>query len=233
MTKRLSAADGFRASLPIVLGYFPIAFSFGVAATRVGLSPAEATALSLIVFAGAAQFLSIALIAANVPALVIAATMAAMNLRHLLYGPVLMRRAGADASRKRAWIWSFVLTDEVFGAALGALARGGRFGEGFVAALGFTAYAAWVSGTLAGAWAGAGALDRWPAIAGGLGFMLAALFLSLLMSMMSRRHLPVIAVAGLATAAGVWFGSTTLGLFAGMVAGALVGALPPGGRDAA
>ena len=230
---RLSGTDGFRAAVPIVLGYIPIAFSFGVAATRSGLTLVEATALSVIVFAGAAQFLAIALIANGVPALVAAFTLAAMNLRHVLYGPVLMRKAGADAVRKSAWVWSFTLTDEVFGAALGALARGGRFGEGFMTVLGFSAYAAWVLGTVAGGWVGAGALDRWPAVAGALGFMLPALFLALLLSMMNRHQIPVILAAGIATVLGVTFGSITLGLFSGMAAGALVGVLLPGARNAA
>lgn len=231
--RRLTLGDGFRAAVPITLGYFPIAFSFGVAATRSGLSLLEATALSVIVFAGAAQFLAIALIASGVPALVAAFTLVAMNLRHVLYGPVLLRRAGKDASAERSWAWAFALTDEVFGAALGELARGGRFSEPFMAALGFASYAAWVVGTVAGGWAGAGALDGWPALAGALGFMLPALFLSLLLSMLNRRQIPVILAAGVATALGVTFGSTTIGLFAGMGAGALVGVLMPGGRDAA
>ena len=230
---RLTFADGFRAAVPIALGYFPIAFSFGAAATRSGLSLAEATALSVIVWAGAAQFLAIALIASGAPALVAAFTLVAMNIRHVLYGPVLMRKAGDDASRQSAWAWSFNLTDEVFGAALGALARGGRFSEPFMTALGFSAYAAWILGTIAGAWAGAGALDRWPAVAGALGFMLPALFLALLLSMMNRRQVPVILAAGAATALGVTFGSTTLGLFAGMAAGALTSVLLPGATDAA
>lgn len=227
MSEKLTPGDGFRAAIPIVLGYVPIAFSFGVAATRSGLSFLEALALSVIVFAGAAQFLAIALITSGVPALVAGLTLVAMNLRHVFYGPILMRQAGADAARRRGWIWGFALTDEVFGAALGALARGGRFGEGFMAALGLSSYAAWVLGTAAGAWAGAGALDRWPALAGALGFLLTALFLSLLLSMLNRRQVPVILAAGLATALGAALGSVTLGLFAGMAAGALVGALLP------
>ena len=232
-SEKLSIADGLRAAVPIALGYFPIAFSFGVAATRSGLGMVEATALSVIVFAGAAQFLAVALIASGVPVLVAAFTLVAMNVRHLLYGPVLMRRAGADASRASAWAWAFALTDEVFGAALGALARGRRFSEPFMVALGFSAYAAWVAGTVAGAWAGAGALDRWPALAGALGFMLSALFLALLLSMMQRRQIPLILAAGLGTVLGGWLGSSTLGLFAGMGAGALVGVLGSGWRDAA
>ena len=100
-------------------------------------------------------------------------------------------------------------------------------------ALGFSAYASWIAGTIAGGWAGAGALDQWPAVAGALGFMLPALFLALLLSMMNRRQVPVILAAGIATALGVTFGSTTLGLFAGMGAGAVVGVLLPRVRDAA
>lgn len=52
--------DGLTASLPIVMGYFPISFSFGVAATRAGFSGIEATALSVIIYAGASQFLALA-----------------------------------------------------------------------------------------------------------------------------------------------------------------------------
>ncbi len=37
--------DGLAASLPIVMGYFPIAFSFGVAATQGGFTGLEAFAL--------------------------------------------------------------------------------------------------------------------------------------------------------------------------------------------
>ena len=81
--------------------------------------------------------------------------------------------------------------------------------------------------------AGAGAQDRWPAVAGALGFMLPALFLALLLSMMNRHQIPVILAAGIATVLGVTFGSITLGLFSGMAAGALVGVLLPGARNAA
>ena len=133
---------GVQAVIPLVLGYFPIAFSFGVAATRTGLTPLEAFSLSLIVFAGAAQFLAIALLASGAPVLVAAMTLAAMNLRHVLYGPTLLQRAGTHRATRLGWLWAFALTDEVFGAALGALAKGQRFSEGFMIVLGFGAYAA-------------------------------------------------------------------------------------------
>ena len=218
---RPSFLSGLSASLPIIMGYFPIAFSFGVAATRAGFTPLEAFALSLIIYAGASQFLALALLSSGAPVLVSAFTLIAMNLRHVLYGPALMRAAGREAGARHAWAWG--LTDEVFGQALGALARGQRFSEPYMFGLGLGAYAAWVSGTVAGAFAGGGALDQWPALSAGLGFMLPALFLALLLSILNRRQLPVIAVAAVATVAGTMAISATSGILLGMLAGALAG----------
>jgi len=90
--------DGLAASLPIVMGYLPIAFSFGVAATRPGFTATEAFALSLIIYAGASQFLALALLSSGAPVLVAAFTLIAMNLRHVIYGPAFMRAAGDQAS---------------------------------------------------------------------------------------------------------------------------------------
>lgn len=215
--------SGLGQALPIVLGYFPIAFSFGVAATRAGLSGAEATFLSLVIYAGASQFLALALVTSGAPVLVAAFTLIAMNVRHVLYGPALMRAAGRDGRRRHAWAWAWGLTDEVFGQALGALARGQRFSEGYMFGLGLAAYVAWVSGTGLGAWAGGGALEGWPALNAGLGFMLSALFMALLLSILSRTALPAIAVAAAATVAGTLAVSGTAGILAGMIGGALAG----------
>lgn len=219
----MSFRDGLAAAFPIVVGYFPIAFSFGVAATRAGLTAAEAVMLSLVIYAGAAQFLALALVTSGAPLIVSALTLIAMNLRHLLYGPSLLRRAGDDASTRLAWAWAFGLTDEVFGAALGALARGKRFSEPMMFGLGLGAYAAWVSGTAVGALAGGGALAAYPALDAGLGFMLPALFLALLLSVLSRRQILTIAVAALATVAGTLWFDGTLGILCGMISGAVAG----------
>ncbi len=216
-------SDGLIAGIPVALGYFPIAFSFGVGAVRIGLTEVEALGLSVIVYAGAAQFLALVLIASGAPLLVAAFTLIAMNLRHLIYGPALMRAAGDGAPRRKAWAWAFSLTDEVFGAALGALSRGKPFSEAFMFGLGIASYGAWVGGTAAGVLAGGGALSGFPAIEAGLSLMLTALFLALLLSIMSRRQLPVIAVAAVATVALTLTTTPTLGILGGMLAGAAAG----------
>lgn len=222
-TPRPPFLDGLMASLPIAMGYFPIAFSFGVAATRAGFTGVEAFALSLIIYAGASQFLALALLTSGAPVLVSAFTLIAMNLRHVLYGPALMKQAGEGASTRHAWAWAWGLTDEVFGQALGALARGQRFSEPYMFGLGIGAYAAWLSGTAVGAVAGGGALEGWPALSAGLGFMLPALFLALLLSILSRAQLPVIAVAGAVTVGATLLISATTGILLGMLSGAITG----------
>ena len=220
-----SFSGGLVTALPIALGYFPIAFAFGVAATKAGFSGVEAFVLSLVIYAGASQFLALALLTSGAPLLVAAFTLVAMNLRHVLYGPSLMKAAGEHGARRFAWGWAWGLTDEVFGAALGELARGRRFSERFMFGIGLGAYASWLAGTALGAIAGGGALQGYPAVEAGLGFMLPALFLALLLSILTRRAVPVIAVAAVATVCGTLAVSPTAGILGGMVAGALAGVM--------
>ena len=226
-TAQPSFWTGLATSVPLIFGYFPISFSFGVAASQSGLSELEAVSMSLIMYSGAAQFLAIALLASGMPLAVAALTLIGMGVRHVLYGPSLLRHAEAGTTTRHAWAWAYGLTDEVFAAALGELARGRRFSEPFMFGLGLGAYAAWVSGTLAGALAGGGALETWPAVNAGLGFMMPALFLSLLLSILTRTQVPVISVAAAATVAVTLLWSGTAGLLAGMVAGAMAGVFGP------
>ena len=91
---RAGFRTGLASAFPIALGYFPIAFSFGVAATRAGVTPIEATFLSLVIYAGASQFLALVLLTSGASLVISALTLMAMNLRHLLYGPALLPQAG-------------------------------------------------------------------------------------------------------------------------------------------
>jgi len=225
MTTQPRFRDGLVASLPIVMGYFPIAFSFGVAATQLGFTAQEGFALSLLIYAGASQFMALVLLTSGAPLILSALTLIAMNLRHVLFGPTLMREAGTDASTRWAWIWAWGLTDEVFVQALGALSKGQRFSESYMFGLGSGAYASWLAGTACGTLIGGGMFEAMPAVAAGLGFMLPALLLALLLSIMSRRQVPVIAVAGCVTLGGTVLAGAATGILAGMLAGAVTGIL--------
>src|SRR5690606_9457263 len=62
---------GVKSGSSIAIGYFPIALTFGLLAKTTGLSLIEATAMSIFVFAGAAQYISLSLIAAGVAPILI------------------------------------------------------------------------------------------------------------------------------------------------------------------
>src|SRR5690554_5801819 len=76
--------EGFKDCVPTLLGYISIGFAFGVVATASGLSLLENFLLSLLVYAGSAQFIFCGLFVAGAPVTVIILTTFIVNLRHLL-----------------------------------------------------------------------------------------------------------------------------------------------------
>ncbi|MGD0857517.1 MAG: AzlC family ABC transporter permease, partial [Dehalococcoidia bacterium] len=57
--------QGVVASTPIVVGYLPIGIAYGILARQAGFSLFQAVSLSLFVYAGAAQFIAVSMIAAG------------------------------------------------------------------------------------------------------------------------------------------------------------------------
>jgi predicted branched-subunit amino acid permease len=57
---------GAKAALPIVLGYLPVGMAFGVLARETGLTTFEAGLMSLLVYAGASQFIAIEMISKGI-----------------------------------------------------------------------------------------------------------------------------------------------------------------------
>lgn len=218
---------GLLASAPIALAYFPVAVSFGVAASKSGFSLAEAAFMSLTIYAGASQFLALALLAGGAAPLLAVLSLLAMNARHLLYAPALLAALGERGSTRFAWLWSFGLTDEVFASAAGHVSGGSGWSERWQTGIGLGAYAAWASGTVVGAALGGGAFERFPAVDAALGFLLPSLFLSLLLAMFARRHAFAVAAAALGYAAGAALFSSSTGILLGMLAGGVAGVFAP------
>ncbi|MEW6546216.1 MAG: AzlC family ABC transporter permease [Bacillota bacterium] len=172
---KLTLAEGAQAALPIVLGYVPIGIAYGVVAGQAHLTTAETVAMSLIVFAGSAQFIAVGMLAAGAGAWPIIVTTFLVNLRHLLMSAALsvpFRRI----PRKLQAILAFWITDESFVVTSSALA-GRQATVPFVAGLQITAYLAWAASSLVGAVLG----NMASGIAGlGIDFALPAMFIALL-----------------------------------------------------
>jgi len=216
--------DGLKACLPVMIGYFPVAMTFGIAATAAGLTPLQAILVSALVYAGASQFLLLASIKAGTPWPWVVALCSLLNARHLLYGPLLSRfLPEALGGRLRT---AFLLTDEVFATAwqrIEAVPADRR--QPWLAALGLGAWATWVGGTAVGAYAGGGLEAGFPMLAEAMRFALPALFAALVAQSL-RRGLWLPVGAALACAAAVTAaGHPTLAILAGAATGCLVHAL--------
>ena len=81
--------DGVRRALPIVLGYVPVAFAFGVLAVKSNIPPALVVAMSVFHFAGSGQFVCAGLWGAGVGAMSVIVAVFVVNLRHLLMSAAL------------------------------------------------------------------------------------------------------------------------------------------------
>jgi len=177
--RRISASAscwiGVKRALPIVFGYVPIGFAYGVLAGKSGLSESNTLLMSLIVFAGSAQFIAVGLFASGTgPAAVILTTFV-VNLRHMLMAASLAPYLSGWKKRYLAF-FSYELTDETF--ALHSSAAG-KLNECRLEALSLnmTAQVSWVIGTLLGIVASGLIGDIKPL---GLDYALAAMFIGLL-----------------------------------------------------
>ncbi|MCW2477236.1 AzlC family ABC transporter permease [Candidatus Symbiopectobacterium sp. NZEC151] len=189
-------AEGVISSLPIVIGYLPVAFAFGLNAVKLGYSPWEAVFMSCVIYAGASQFVITALLSAGMSIWVAAFTVMAMDVRHVLYGPALRHRILQRLPTRKTPLWAFGLTDEVFAAATARLAQNNRrWSENWMLGVAAASWISWACGTVIGALFGNGPLKEYPAVEAALTFMLPALFLSFLLASFKKRQSVVVVCA--------------------------------------
>ncbi len=112
---------GFWALAPLWLGVVPFGVAYAITARSAGLSLLEAQALSVLVFAGSAQFSAVGLFATGAGGAEIVLTTLMLNIRHLLYGMSLGREISLTP-RERP-VAAFFLTDEAFGVVAGTRER--------------------------------------------------------------------------------------------------------------
>jgi len=140
---------GSIASMPIVMGYLPLGFAYGALARHAGLELWVVVTMSLVVFAGSAQFISVSMLAAGADGASIVATVFLVNLRHLLMSASLSPHL-QKYPRQILPLLAFWLTDESFALASGEYKKGQR-SHFFMLALFATAYIGWGLGGFLGA----------------------------------------------------------------------------------
>ncbi|KAF1054374.1 MAG: hypothetical protein GAK41_00606 [Burkholderia gladioli] len=122
----------------MMVGAAPFGVIFGTLVTAGPLAWRHGELMSLIVFAGSAQFIAIGLLAGGAGALVVIATTLIVTLRHLLYSATLAPYVAHLPLRWRATLGA-LMTDEVFAVAYARYrhTRPGEMGPRYFASLEF------------------------------------------------------------------------------------------------
>lgn len=177
-------------ALPLALGVAPFGLAYGVLAVAAGLTVAETTLMSLLVFAGASQLSAVAMLAGGAGIALVVASTFLVNIRHLVMG---LSISPYFTEATPAWrrLLAFSMCDEAYLLSIGhfreqGLEQGNRY---FMLGSGGTIYVVWALTSLVGALAG-GAIDdplKW-----GLDFAMPATFLTLLLPQLVSRRIAIV-----------------------------------------
>jgi 4-azaleucine resistance transporter AzlC len=105
--------NGIRAELPILIAVLPFGMIYGALGLDAGLTAVQVQAMSVIVFAGSAQFIMAQLFAIDTPALIIIITAFLLNLRHALYSASVTPYVKHLSPHWRGML-AYLLTDEAY-----------------------------------------------------------------------------------------------------------------------
>ncbi|WP_430609617.1 AzlC family ABC transporter permease [Enterococcus sp. DIV0876] len=174
--------DGVIACVPTILGYLGIGFAMGVVGKGIGLSILEIIFMSVIVYAGSAQFIICALLVIHAPMTTIVATVFLVNLRHFL-----MSLSVAPYFKQTPFLSAIgigsLLTDESYGVLTTALQQNKPVTAKWTHGLNVMAYVSWIIATFLGGLLGSFIPDPERL---GLDFALIAMFVGLFLFQVER-----------------------------------------------
>lgn len=143
---KLTFKDGFKAAIPVMIGYIPVAMAFGILSRNTGLTLIETMSFSFILFAGASQFIGISMIAAGAGFSEIVLATFLLNFRHFFMSASLVSKLDYLPNKMRG-VLGFGVTDEVFSVASFAQ---GQMTSSYLFSLELFSYLSWGIGTSLG-----------------------------------------------------------------------------------
>ncbi len=216
--------QGAKDSQAIIFTYLPVSFAFGVSATQFGFTPWEALFLSCSMYAGASQFLVVALLGSGTSIWLTALTVIALDIRHVLYGPALYHLIQDRLNLKKTAIWAWGLTDEVFASGMIQLSqRRQQWSESWMLGLSLFSWMSWALGSLLGGLF-ADQVSQLPQfLQAAMDFLLPALFLSFLLAAFEKKHTLIVSVALIVSGLACYWINLSAAIFIGILAGIAAG----------
>lgn len=219
--------SGFRQLIPVSIFVSIFGAAFGLAAAQEGIGHLTATMMSLLVFAGYAQFAALDLWGANMPLFTLMATVFAINARHLLMGATLYPWLRSLSPAKRYGIM-MVASDANWAMSIQAFSRG-KPGLGLLFGGGLALWFFWVIGTMVGLYFGSAIRD--PKIYG-LDMVMGCFLLSMVFE--GERNLRMLVIwtvaAGASLMAYKWLPENSH-VIAGALAGGIAGIIMRGKNE--
>jgi 4-azaleucine resistance transporter AzlC len=197
-TARSEFFAGMKAEIPILVGVIPFGLIYGASALGAGVSRNLAQAMSAIIFAGSAQFVTAQFIGAGIPGLVIVVTAFIINLRHALYSASLAPYV-RHLPRRWKWLLAYLLTDEAYAVTVSHYLKPGDVAKKhwYFLGTGLALWASWQASTAVGVFLGAQVPASWS-----LDFALPLTFIALVVPVLrDRAGIASALVAGLAATA--------------------------------
>lgn len=145
-----SLKKGLKDGIPICIGYFPVAFAFGIFAVENGLTVIQATLISLLNMTSAGQLAGVPIMAGGTLA-ELALSQLVINSRYSLMSVSISQKFTKSVGFFKKLIISFANTDEIFAI---AHSNKGEVGEKYMWGLMILPIVGWTSGTFAGGIAG-------------------------------------------------------------------------------
>jgi 4-azaleucine resistance transporter AzlC len=207
----------FKTTIPVLLGYIPLGMAFGFLLDGAGYHWGYAFLMSLFVYAGSAQFLAVALLAAGAELTEFVIATLLLNLRHAFYGLSLLEKFSGVGKVKPYLI--FALTDETYALLTTTKVPQGSSKSRFYFYIAALDHLYWITGSVLGAVIGS-VLDL---NLEGMSFVLTALFVVLTIEQYfsSEVRFPFLAAVG-AGALSLMFFSPENMLLASIVLGTLI-----------
>jgi 4-azaleucine resistance transporter AzlC len=215
----------FKYSIPVLLGYLAIGFAFGLLMAHEGYPWWLTVVMSLLMFAGAGQYIAVGLFAAGTTVWEAAIVQLVVNARHIAYGLSMIKRMPPSGFYRAYCI--FGMTDETFAllsslpgdeeglihvpGVIHPIPSSGRSRFMFLVTLLDQWY--WVTGSLLGAIAG----SLIPFNTEGIGFALTALFIVLMLEQILKIRRPgIFIISAIAAVLGVIFLHSSMSLLAAL-----------------
>ncbi|AZO94815.1 AzlC family ABC transporter permease [Halocella sp. SP3-1] len=193
---------GVKKGLTIAFGYIPIAIAFGILARSNGIPLHIIIAMSIIVYAGASQFVAVKLIALNAGLWGIVLATFILNLRHFLMSASVSQRINKKTATGLLAIISFGITDESF--SLISLSEEKVLDDKYIFGINLIAYLSWVAGTVIGVFMGTTLPEI---IQSSMGIALYSMFIGLLIPALKKsREVKIIALISIIISSFLYWG---------------------------